>query len=286
MTARTSILTIGLLFAFAFKVPAQDKLIEKYKVSLWFGVRDVSRDSLKNNDNLDFMNYLHSSQDMAEYQYLGISTHLWFRGDWEADIKIAMFDGFAPDNINLKAQYFPLKNLGLSLGFYSFPQLLNDFSTYHRINDVGFYGDLDNNFRQRSIHETGLMVGLVLPIDYRFFHCAIQLNGGISSMSTFKETVDQKQINSNLRREIHYKTLKSLAPFLFPEIEFNIDCFNFNNVKCGIQIQSNLYFVNRSIDYNRTTYEWTIISPDIERIDNPIHHFEKWELDFGIYLRW
>lgn len=286
MKIRTSILILGLISLPGFRVYSQDKLIEKYKVSLWFGTRDVSRDSLQNNENLDFMNYLHSSPDLAEYQYLGISTHLWFRGKWEADLKIAMFDDFAPNNLNLKAQYFPLQNLGLSVGFYSYPQLLNDFSTYHRINDLGFYGDLNTNFRQRRVHETGLIVGLVLPINYRPFHCMIQLNGGISSLSTFKEIVGQKQINSNFRKEINYSTLISPAFFLFPEIELNFDCFKIRDSKVGIQIQSSWYTVYRSIDYERTTYEWTSIAPTKERINSPIHHFEKFELDFGIYLIW
>lgn len=286
MKIRTSILILGFIFIIGSKVYSQDKLIEKYKVSLLFGARDVSRDSLKNNENLDFMNYLHSSHDMMEYQYLGISTHLWFRGNWEADLKIAMFDDFAPNNLNLKAQYFPLKNLGISVGFYSYPQLLNDFSTYHRLNDLGFYGDMNTNFRQLRIHETGFMVGIVLPINYRIFHCKILLNGGISSLSTFKEIVNQKQINSNLRKEINYSTLMSPALFLFPEIELNFDCFKIRDSKIGIQIQSSWYTVSRSIDYDRTVYEWTSIAPTKERINSPIHHFEKFELDFGIYLIW
>ncbi|MCB0801144.1 MAG: hypothetical protein KDB91_11625, partial [Bacteroidales bacterium] len=42
-------------------LPAQGRLIEKKQASIWFGVRDITRDSLANGANLDFLNYLHSS---------------------------------------------------------------------------------------------------------------------------------------------------------------------------------------------------------------------------------
>jgi hypothetical protein len=286
MKIRSLILTLVLSLFGGTKAYSQEKFIQDHKISLFFGTRNVSRDSLQNTENIDFLNYLHSSPDMAEYQYLGFSTHLKFRGNWEADIKIAMYDDFAPNNINLKAQYFPLKNLGLSVGFYTYPQLLNDFTTYHRINDMGFYGDISSNFRQMRIHETGFMAGLVLPLDYRAFHIRINLNGGVSSLSTFKDVVQQKQINSNLRREIKYSSLASPALFLFPEIELSLDCFKVGNTKIGIQAQSSWYTVSRSIDYNRIVYEWTSIAPAIERIENPNHHFEKFELDFGFFITW
>jgi hypothetical protein len=286
MTTRSLILTLVLSSFVGTKAYSQDKFIQDYKVSLFFGTRDVSRDSLHNTANIDFMNYLHSSDDMAEYQYLGFSTHLRFRGNWEADIKIAMYDDFAPNNINLKAQYFPIKNLGVSVGFYTYPQLLNDFTTYHRINDEMFFGDISSNFRQMRIHETGIMTGIVLPLNYRALHCTINLNGGVSTLSTFKDVVQQKQINSNLRRQINYSSIASPALFLFPEIELNLDCFKVGNTKIGIQAQSSWYTVSRSIDYNRTVYEWTTIAPTTERIKSPNHHFEKFEIDFGIYMTW
>ncbi len=278
------ILTIS--FFNEFVIHAQEKLIEDYKFSVYFGVRDISRDSFQNTENIDFLNYLHSSPDMSEYQYLGFSSHIWFRGDWEADIKIAMYDDFAPNNFNIKAQYFPWKYIGFSAGFYIYPQLLNDFSTYHRVNDIGFYGDMNTNFRQRYVYENGIMAGVVLPFDYKFIHSRILLNGGVSSLSRFEEKVAQKKINSNLRTLIEYKTSKSPAFFFLPEIELYFDCFKFEKSIAGLQIQSSWYAVNRSVDYERTYYEWTNLNPLKEHIESVSHHFTKFELDFGFYLKW
>lgn len=267
-------------------LPAQEKFIEKKQVALWFGIRDIASDSLGNTGDLDFLNYLHSSADMAEYQYLGLSAHLWFRGSWEADIKVAMYDDFAPNNLNIKALWVPLKNLGFTAGFYTYPQLMNEFNMFHRIEDEGFYGDTDNNFRQRRIRESGLMAGLVLPFNWHFLHATAYLSGGLSTLSPFDEKVTQKMINGNMKREIRYSTRHSPALFFFPEVELGVDCFSIGNAKAGLRVRSSWYMVSRSIDYSRVTYDWTYDNPIREEVDNPNHNFSKFEFDAGFSLTW
>ncbi len=267
-------------------LPAQGRFIEKKQAAIWFGVRDITPDSLANSGDLDFLNYLYSSDEMAEYQYLGLSAHLWFRGDWEADLKVAMYDDFAPTSLNLKAIWMPMKYMGFTAGFYSYPQLLNEFNMFHRLSDEGFYGDTDSNFRQRHIHETGVMAGLVMPVNYRFIHLTLYLNGGISALSKFNEKITQKIVNGNMKREIRYSTKSSRALFFFPEADLGLDCFRIGETTLGIRGHASWYITRRSIDYSRTTYEWTYDNPVKEVIDNPAHRFSKLEFDAGIYLTW
>ena len=267
-------------------LPAQGRLIEKKQVSLWFGVRNITRDSLANSSDLDFLNYLYSSDDMSEYQYLGFSAHLWFRGNWEADLKVAMYDDFAPTSLNLKAIWMPTRHLGITAGFYSYPQLMNEFNMFHRLSDEGFYGDTDSNFRQRCVHETGVMAGVTVPVSYRFIHFTIYMNGGISTLSKFSEKVTQKMINGNMKREIMYSTKSSPALFFFPEAELGLDCFRIGKTTLGIRGHASWYAVKRSVGYKRTTWEWTYDKPLYEEVDNPAHRFSKVEFDAGLYLAW
>lgn len=286
MRCLASILLVLLLSLPSSSLFAQGSFLEKKQVALWFGIRDITRDSLPNAGDLDFLNYLHSSDDMAEYQYLGVSAHLWFRGDWEADIKVAMYDDFAPNNLNIKALWLPMRNMGFTAGFYTYPQLMNEFNMFHRIEDEGFYGDTDNNYRQRRVQESGLMAGLVVPFSHRWLHATAYLSGGISTFSLFSEKVTQKAINSNLKREIRYSTDISPAVFFFPEFEIGADCFTVGNAKTGIRLHTSWYTVRRSIDYSRVTYDWTYDNPIRTEVDNPAHRFSKFEFDAGFFLTW
>ena len=283
---RLAVILMFLMLATSHFLLAQGRFLEKKQVSLWFGIRDITRDSLPNSTNLDFLNYLHSSEEMSEYQYLGVSAHLWFRGNWEADIKVAMYDDFAPNNLNIKAIWLPMKNLGFTAGFYTYPQLMNEFNMFHRLTDEEFYGDTDSNFRQRMVQESGLTAGLMLTFSYRWLHATAYLNGGVSTLSPFTEKVTQKMINGNFKREIRYSTNHSPALFFFPEVDLWADCFTIGNSKAGIRLCTSWYTVSRSVGYSRVIYVWIYENPVRTEVDNPAHHFSKFEFDAGFYLTW
>jgi hypothetical protein len=267
---------------------SQDKFIQNYKVSTWFGFRYMERDSFQNNENIDFLNYLLSYDEagVSEYQYLGFTAHFWLRNNWEAVFKIAMFDDFAPNNLNITIHHYPLGFAGFSLGIYGFPQLLNDFSTYHRVNDAGWYGDINTNFRQRYLYEYGLSTGARFKVNWKSLHLFTGMNFGITRVPGFREIVQQKEINTNFRKEIHYKTHASWSPFLFPELELNIELFKLKQKTAGIQLQTNWYSTNRRMNYTRTVYSWEMNTPEIDEIKPRLHRIKKFEADLGVYLRW
>ncbi len=194
------------IIAFNIEVQAQDKFISNYAISMFFGVRDTKVDSFPNTPNVDFMNYLYDSHEGSDYQYLGFSGHFWFKHNWEGDIKVAMYDDFAPDNLDITVQYFPLKNIGVSFGLYTHSLLMNDFTMFHKTTGEGLYGDLETNFRQRKLFDRGVQCGVLLKQDYGKFHASFKLSGGVSSFKPFPEVVLQKQVDGNFVRRIEYQT--------------------------------------------------------------------------------
>jgi len=265
---------------------AQDKFINAYKFSFFAGLRDTKVDSFPNTQKLDFMNYLYDFHTGYDYEYIGVSGHLNFKNQMEADFKISMYDDFAPDNLNFTVQYFFHKNLGLNLGFYTHTQLMNGFNTFHLTSDSGFYSDLETNFWQRKLWDRGLQLGIVARKDFGPFHPIMKINAGLSSFKPFSETVMQKEIDGNFIRRIDYQTKNTWSIFFFPELLLDLDCIKFEKTKLGIQLQANYFYSNKSIDYTETIFEWTAENPTSEKVDSPTHKYRKFDFDFGIYLRW
>ena len=86
---------------------------------------------------------------------------------------------------------------------------------------------------------------------------------------------------------IDYQTKNSFAVFFFPELEVGIDCISFDNSTLGIQFQFNWYASGKkSINYQRTTYEWTRNNYTTDEIIGDKHKYQKTEIDFGIYMKW
>jgi hypothetical protein len=274
------------IIAFNKEIHAQDKFINNYAISMFFGVRDTKVDSFPNTQNVDFMNYLYDSHEGSDYQYIGFSGHFWFKNHWESDIKVAMYDDFVPDNLDITAQYFFLKNIAASFGLYTHSALMNDFTMFHKTTGEGLYGDLETNFRQRKLFDRGLQCGVLLKQVYGKFHASLKLSGGVSSFKPFSEVVLQKQIDGNFVWQIDYQTENTWNFFFFPDLRLNLDCFTMKKSKLGIQLQANYFYSEKSIDYTQTTYDWTIVNSTVQQVDSPKHSYRKFDLDFGLYLKW
>jgi hypothetical protein len=267
---------------------AQEKFIEKYDFSTWFGARFITCDSFPDRENLDFLNYLYDANGRKispDYGYLGMASHLWFRGTWEMDIKLTMYDDFVPDQMNFSVQYFPLHHLGFNLGIYGYSQLINEYNQYHYQTDTGFYGDVDPNYRQRSLYDIGIIAGPMITHQGKRFSGSLKFNAGLGTFLSFSESISQKKINSNFRREFKYTTQTKPVFFFFPELGARFDLFRFSQATLGIQLQASYYLARRSIDYTRKILNWTSEDQVEEKVKNPEHHYSKFDVDFGFYLR-
>ncbi len=267
---------------------AQERFIEKYSFSMCFGARSIACDSFPDNENLDFLNYLYNAQGgnlSPDYGYLGMASHLWLAGNWEIDIKLSMYDDFIPDQMNISVQYFPLKYLGFNFGINGYSQLMNEYNQYHHNTDTGYYGDIDPNYRQRSLYDLGIIGGPVLAIQEGRFSGIIKLNAGFGTFLSFSESISQKKINSNFRREFIYSTELTPSFFFFPELALGFALISFPNSILGIQLQASFYIARRSIDYSRETLNWTNEYPFSEKVISPVHPYSKFDIDVGFYLR-
>lgn len=267
---------------------AQERFIEKYSFSMCFGARSLACDSFPDNENLDFLNYLYNAKGgnlSPDYGYLGMASHLWLHGNWEVDIKLLMYDDFIPNQMNISAQYFPVHYLGFNFGINGYSQLMNEFNQYHHNVDTGFYGDIDQNYRQRSLYDLGFIGGPVLAIQESRFSGILKLNAGFGTFLSFSESISQKKINSNFRREFIYSTEPTPSFFFFPELSLTFDILEFSHSMLGIQMQASYYLARRSIDYTRKTLIWTTDYPVSEKVISPVHPYAKFDIDVGIYLR-
>jgi len=283
---RILVLVLILNFVHNTKVSAQKRFVENYKLSVFSGLRDTRIDSFPNTGHVDFMNYLYDFHTGYDYEYVGISGHLWFRNNWETDINIAMYDDFAPDNLKITAQYFPCPFLGVSFRIYTHTQLMNDFTRFHRTTAVGFYGDMLTNIRQVKLHDRGTVFGLILTRKFGVFHPSINLNAGISSFKPFAESVFQKAVDGNFIRKIEYQTKNTWNLYFLPEFQLDIDCIRLAKIQLGTNLKVNMFYSGKSIDYLQTTYEWTEEYKMTEKVSSPRHNYRKFDIDLGIYIKW
>jgi hypothetical protein len=271
---------------------SQSNESKKQKIALWFGSRDFNQPPLSNSTNLDFIDYFISSDwthsnYKYDYLYLGFSYYSKWNSKWDTDLKVTLNSGFTPNTILASTTYYALKHLGISFTYYAYPQLLNDFSRFYVINQPNYYTSIDQSKGlQWSIYDHNISLGIITPIDVGFFHLKLGIDGGISMVSTFKNTVNQKEINSNFQQQIEYTTLPSSTFFISPKVELDLDCGKFEGKSIGFQIQSNWLSTKKAIDYKMTTYCWTIENQTHETIKGMVHQFDKFEFDVGLYYKW
>lgn len=262
---------------------------EKYFLSFQFGGRNIHRDSLANTGNIDFMNYLYRQSGAPEYGIVALDFRLTPWPGLQVGIQTVFLSDLNPNQLNLNIKYeADSLNAGILWGlngsFFAYPQYLNEFNQYHKIQDTGFTADLNTNYRQISVYDLGFAAGPYISIAHKRLHGEIAINIGVSGFLPFNETITQKQTEANLRREINYKTTYSAALFLNPEIEFCYDLNNSNLRKVGIMISAGSLLSQRSINYTRNTATWTTDNAVTEKVNPGKILFSKTEIKGGFYI--
>lgn len=263
----------------------QNKFIEACQFGLWFGFRDLQIDSLPNAQNLDFINYMsYNDYFPVGYPYLGFSVQLQIKNNWQVDAKVFTTDDIIPTSFNLSVQHYFSKYMGFNLGFYTYPLLTSDYERYHNIEDTDFY-PVPSGSRQHNIYDAGIIGGPVFSVSRKVFFANLKLNIGYSGFVPFKEEFFREKINSNFQRIVKYETHYNMGFFFFPEIKAGLNLFSRNNITIGLQLQADAFFSKRNLKYTRTTYNWTMNDPVVEKISNPKHQYNLFDWDFGIFLR-
>jgi hypothetical protein len=274
-------IVVGLFFTEAY---SQKRFIENYELGLFFGFRDLRIDSLPNSANLDFINYMsYLDYDPIGTIYIGLSAVFKLRNNFEVAFKVFTNDDIIPTAANLSAQHYFNDYLGLNFGLYTYPLFTSDYEVFHNMEDVGFHPS--EYYSQRNIYDLGWIAGPVFRLNGKVFYANLKLNVGYSGFITFKEDLKQEKINSNFRRIVEYETTSKKEFFFFPEFKAGINIFTFKNSVLGMQFQSNMMISKRSLDYTRTTYNWSLVDKTTEEVSNPKHQFDIFDMDFGLFFR-
>lgn len=264
----------------------QQSFIEDYSVSLYFGIKEVQRDSFANTENLDFMNYMYAGDNYLDYEYIGISTDLMFKGNWETSVQLAFLDDLTLTKLHLSARYFPFPELGFLLGFSGDGMLMNEFSTYHKSNDEGLIGDINTNYRQSTHFDLGMAGGIIYRQQAGRIELDLGLLGGMSTILPFEEKVSQKEAEGNLRRMIYYSTHYSFNPFVMPSAKLVFTLVDRENLRWGLQMQGDWHIASKSIDYDKTVFSWTTAGKEVISVTGPKHQYHSKSLDVGFFVSW
>lgn len=274
-----------LILMLAFNAASsQDKAFSNFKIASYIGGRDFKIDSFPNNESLDFVNYIYAEDDYLDYIYWGFSVQFDLYEKWKADIKLVLSDNLVPNNHNITVQYMFNDFVGINMGYIGFNQFINDHISYQRLTNPE-YLDYGQEFEQIRIYDYGFMGGPILNYTLNRLAVELKANVGFSNTIPFSTMVVQKQVDGNKRRTIHYSVENNFSFFVQQELKLSFDCFINQNSTIGLQIQSNWYYTQKSLNYNRTSKEWIDQHTMRNYIIGPKHYYSKFELDLGVYVK-
>lgn len=91
---------------------------------------------------------------------------------------------------------------------------------------------------------------------------------------------------SNERLQYHYETNTDYQPYIQPKIDIRLKAFKIKDISYGFLLNSNYYYINRSINYSRTIQTWTSENKITEQIKPSKHNYSRFEFNMGIFLKW
>jgi hypothetical protein len=270
----------------AINATAGEKFLTAKRASIWFGTRELSIENTPSTNKLDFLDYA-NNYHMGEYFILGISIQMQGRGPFTINLDVFTSDDIIPTSFHLGYQYNLLPWLGFNAGFMQYPFLITGYDDFYRNTDTEFLtdGGSDANLRQSTHHDFAFTFGPSINLEGSFGFVSLQLNGAYSSLLPFVASFRQKKIESNLRREVIYKTDASSSFFLFPSLRIGTNIAQISNKSLGIELYASTYMGNRKIDYSKTVRQWIEENAQSEQFSNRKHAFQKTDISLGLYLR-
>lgn len=288
---KRTMLTVLILSFITVGIYAQNTLNPDKQFSLWFGIRDYKQPPTETSAEPDFFDYyMDTDWESVTYRniegYLGMGYLRKWTQKFETDTRISINSGLRLNTFFQRAVYYPHKYWGVSLSYYACPQLMNDYSEFYVTNTGQKARTLTDQHPQWRIYDHIVCAGVVLPLHFDALHFRFSLHGGAILLSPFKTSVFIDNEYSNYRALHFFKFKPSASLFINPEASFNIDIHEFNGNAFGFQFQTSVLWAERSINYKRSSYEWTMDNKVENHIKGVSHSFQKFEFDAGLYFRW
>ncbi len=290
--------TFSILFCiFVFCVLGGNKLYaqtatvkETMRLDLHFGGRLIHRAIVEPGENVDFLNYLYGGTGESLYGLLSIGFSLSPNENWTFDTKINLLSDLLPNQMQTQVtrrirSINPAWDRGIKARFYLYPQYLDEFNQFHIIKDTELIGDLDPNYRQRSLYDLGISAMPYLNYKSRRFQATLASGIGLSSFIPFREVVTQKRPHANFRREIRYKTLYKAALSSHSEVEATFDLFSNSRNSFGLLVRAEALLSFRNLPYERTVYTWTEENKRVDKINPKNRFYSKSEFSGGLFFK-
>lgn len=280
-------LVIGMLFLFLIQVSfgQEKKYFDQIRFEVYQGYRNIKASKHSNEKQLDFLNYMYTQEDAADYPYFEMAAKLRHRDFYQIDLRMALYNNLIPYCYNAAFTYYLNPAFGIQVGSSANRYYLTEFNGF-------YYRDYGSNISSRSIQRQwnislmGFYAGPSYQIRYQSIIVDLALNAGMASFYPFTQENIIKTSQSNYKLVLEYQTRFHFLPFVMPEIELSMDFMRYKNAIIGGRIKYAFMYTKSAIKYELTTYEWTYDNPQRQTILLSNHSFIQSDIDFGIFARW
>ena len=263
----------------------EKKYFDQIRFEVYQGYRNINATKHPNEKQLDFLNYLYTQDEAADYPYFELSTKLRHRDFYQIDLRMALYNNLIPYCYNASFSYYITPKLGIQAGSFANRYYLTEFN--------GFYNTIYGNSistryiqRQWNISLMGFYLGPTYQIKYQSIMIDLALNAGLSSFYPFTQENIIKTPQSNYKLVLEYQTRFHFLPCVIPEIELSMDFMRYKNAIIGGRVKYAFMYTKSAIKYERTSYEWTYDNPERQTILLSNHALTQSDIDFGIFARW
>lgn len=263
---------------------------ETMRLDLHFGGRFIHRAIVEPGENIDFLNYLHGGTGNSLYGLMSIGFSLSPNENWTFDTKINLLSDLLPNQMQTQVTHRirsinPVWDWGIKARFYLYPQYLDEFNQFHLLKDTELIGDLDPNYRQRSLYDLGISAMPFLKYKSARFQATLASGIGLSSFIPFREVITQKRPAANFRREIRYKTLYKVALSSHSEVEATFDLIRKSRNSFGLLVRAEALLSFRNLPYERIVFTWTEENKVVDKINPKNRFYSKSEISGGLFFK-
>ena len=278
--------TLLILQIIGFCLFAQSSKLKNQEFSFSVGARELYIEKFSPTENIDFINYVDTYPEFIDYIMVKLGYKFDFLSKMTAEIKLILMDDLIPDNYDISAHYFFKPAVGIGIGSMLNKSYITNFEK-HKIQALPDYLLMDENMQQFTTYDLGFYLSPALkPIDNKLIKLQIKCDFGLSAFLNEETNFYHKKKLSNEKLQFHYKTKTTVQPYIQPKLELKLKAFTIKQTSLGILLNSSYYHSSKSIDYERTTYYWTIENSTKEKIQTPKHSFSRLDFDLGFFVNW
>lgn len=251
------IIFVFFLILSCFSLPAQDFDIRNREFSFSLGAFDHNIEKLQRNENLDFLNYAHSSPEFFDDAIVKFGYKFDFLKRMSTDIKVIIMSDLVPDNYDISTCYALNNTISIGLGSYLNKFYISYFEQF-QLESLPDYYLVDDNSQQFKVYDLGFYLSPAIKfIENESFQTSFIFDVGFSSFLKENAVFYHKRKQSNERLIYSYDTKISFQPYLNPKLEMSLRALTINKTSIGFLLNSNFYFSHRSMNYNRMIQKWT-----------------------------